>query len=75
MAYPGDFIVKDPEILAELLCSVERECRSRRCSTTWRAEKHSKTFWRGFLPSRVNRPSLPLKKQSTFCSHGPKCAF
>lgn len=32
-------------------------------------------FLEGFLPSLVIRPSLHSKKQSTFCSHVPKCAF
>src|SRR5216684_2454772 len=61
--------------LAELLCFAEPECPSKHCSTTWRAEKHSKIFWRDFLLSRVNRPSLLSKKQNTSCSHVPKCAF
>src|SRR5437879_4659035 len=32
--------------LAELLCFGERACRSKHCSTTWKAEKHWKTFSR-----------------------------
>jgi len=66
---------KTPTFLAELLCFAEPEYPSKRCSTIWRAEKHLKTFWRGFLPFRVSRPSLLSKKQNTSCLPVLKCAF
>src|SRR5947207_4879808 len=66
---------KIPISSAELLCFAEPECPSKRSSTIWRAEKHSKTFWRDFLPSRVNRLSPRSKKQNTSCLLVLKCAF
>ena len=66
---------KTRTFLAELLCFAEREWRSKRYSTTSKAGKRSKTFWRDFLPSRVNRQLLRSKKRNTCCSHAPKCAF
>src|SRR4029077_500665 len=53
--------------LEELRYFAEPECPSKRSSSTSRAEKHSKTFWRVFLPSRVKWPSPLSKKQNTFC--------
>src|SRR5207248_6581063 len=66
---------KIPIFLAELLCFAEPASLSKRSSTTWRAEKHSKTFWKDFPPSPVNRPSPRSKKQNTSCSRALKCAF
>jgi hypothetical protein len=63
---------KTRTFLAELLCFAEREWRSKRYSTTSRAGKRSKTFWRDFLPSRVNRQLLRSKKRNTCCWHAPK---
>jgi hypothetical protein len=66
-------IVKNPDILGGT--PVFRGTRVPIQTTTWKVEKRSKTFWRDFPPSRVNWPSLLSKKQNTFCSLVPKCAF
>src|SRR6266851_944652 len=61
--------------LAELLCFVERECQSKPSSTTWKPERRSKSFSRGFPPYRVKPLSLLSKKQNICYSRVPKCAF
>lgn len=66
---------KTPIFLAELLCSVERESPSKLSSTISKAERHSKSFSRGFPPCRVKLLSPFSRKQSTCYSPAPKCAF
>src|SRR6266849_6866854 len=72
---PWESLSKTRIFLVELLCFAVRACLSKRCSTIWSAERHSKTFWRDFRPSRVKWPSLLSQKQNTFCARVPKCAF
>jgi len=61
--------------LAEPLFFEERECQSKPFSITSREEKRSKISCKGFPQSRVNQPSPPSKKQSTFSSPVPRCVF
>src|SRR5258705_7085507 len=55
---------KAPTFLAELLCSVERESPSKLSSPISKAERHSKSFSRGFPLSRVMLLSPLSRKQS-----------
>ena len=43
-------------------------CRSRRCSTTWKPDSHSPSFWRTSRPCRESARSRLWNRRRTLCS-------